>query len=65
MRVVVDQEMCCGSGHCVQIAPVVFDQDQDNGSVIVLAASPPLETHEAVREAAIVCPGSAIRVMES
>ena len=64
MRVFVDVEKCCGAGQCVMLAPKVFDQ-QDNGVVVLLDEKPGEELHKAVREAATVCPGSAIRLDES
>lgn len=63
MRVIVDAKKCCGAGQCVQLAPQVFDQG-DDGTVILLDAAPPEALHAVVREAACVCPGSAIRVDE-
>jgi len=63
MRVIVDTGKCCGAGQCVMTAPKVFDQ-RDDGIVILLDASPPKELHKAVRDAATICPGSAIRVEE-
>ncbi|MCY1072448.1 ferredoxin [Nannocystis sp. RBIL2] len=57
MRVIVDLEKCCGAGQCVLLAPKVFDQ-RDDGIVILLDEHPP----EAVREAACVCPGAAIKL---
>lgn len=63
MRVIVDVEKCCGAGQCVLLVPKVFDQ-RDDGSVILLDPSPPKELDAAVREAACVCPGAAIRVEE-
>ena len=61
MHVIVDVERCCGAGQCALLAPRVFDQ-QDDGIVVLLDPAPPPELHAAVREAACVCPGSAIRV---
>lgn len=61
MRVIVDFEKCCGAGQCCLLAPKVFDQ-RDDGIVILLDETPPAELHAAVREAACVCPGAAIRV---
>lgn len=63
MRVIVDVEKCCGAGQCVLLAPKVFDQ-QDDGIVLLLDAAPPRELHASVREAANVCPASAITVDE-
>lgn len=63
MRVIVDEQRCCGAGRCVMTAPAVFDQRED-GVVILLDAAPPEALHRAVREAASVCPGGAIRLEE-
>ncbi|WAS94622.1 ferredoxin [Nannocystis punicea] len=63
MRIIVDVEKCCGAGQCVLLAPKVFDQ-RDDGIVVLLDESPAPELHKAVREAACVCPGAAIRLEE-
>jgi ferredoxin len=63
LQVSVDLQKCCGAGRCVMTAPKVFDQN-DEGVVILLDAEPPAAEHRAVREAATVCPGSAIFVKE-
>ena len=63
MRVIVDLEKCCGAGQCVLLAPKVFDQ-RDDGIVVLLDEAPPKELRAAVREAATVCPGAAIKVEE-
>jgi ferredoxin len=62
MHVSVDSERCCGSGHCVLVAPEVFDQRDEDGIVILRDPSPPAELDDAVREAAAYCPTSAIRL---
>jgi cytochrome P450 len=65
MRVSADQEMCCGAGQCVMLAPEVFEQDEDDGLVIVLDADPVEPARQAkAREAAAVCPAAAILVQE-
>lgn len=60
MRIDVDQENCCGAGTCVQIAPDVFDQREDDGLVVLLDREPPDDLHPAVQEAAALCPASVI-----
>ena len=60
MKITVDEAKCCGAGQCVLIAPEVFDQRDEDGIVILLAAEPAAEQHAAVREAASVCPAAAI-----
>jgi ferredoxin len=61
MRVIVDQNKCVASGQCVLSAGAVFDQDED-GTVLLLDASPPPELLDAVRRAAGLCPARAISV---
>lgn len=41
MLIHIDQEKCCGAGHCVLAAPEVFDQRDEDGIVILLDAAPP------------------------
>ena len=65
MQVAVNVPKCVASGQCVLIAPEVFDQRDDDGMVVLLDDSPAPEYHDGVREAALVCPSSAIRLTES
>ena len=65
MKVTVEAEKCVASGHCVLAAPEVFDQNENDGVVIVLDDEPDADLYEAVREAAILCPASVIRLTES
>jgi ferredoxin len=64
MRVEVDVPKCVGSGQCVLLAPDVFDQREEDGMVVLLDERPPVELHDAVREAAVVCPAAVIRLVE-
>ncbi|MFE7777304.1 ferredoxin [Streptomyces sp. NPDC057445] len=64
MDVRVDRDRCLGAGMCALTAPQVFDQDEDEGLVVLLNAQPPQEQHAAVRVAAGVCPASVITVTE-
>jgi ferredoxin len=59
-----DADMCVGGGMCVLAAPAVFAQNEDDGLVVVLDEHPPEAEHEAVREAARLCPAMAIVVDE-
>ncbi len=65
MNVSVDQEACCGAGTCVLLAPEVFDQRDEDGIVVLLDSQPPEPLHATLREAASVCPASAIRLTEN
>jgi ferredoxin len=64
VRVVVDFEKCVGAGNCVAAAPAVFDQQDDDGLVLVLDENPPAPEHEATRRAARLCPANAITIEE-
>ncbi|MET9497238.1 ferredoxin [Streptomyces sp. NPDC006552] len=63
MHVEVDRPKCVASGQCVLLAPEVFDQD-DDGIVELLTATPDAAHHENVRESAAVCPAAAIRLAD-
>ncbi|MFC0435155.1 ferredoxin [Kutzneria buriramensis] len=65
MKVVIDQDKCVGAGQCVLLAPEVFDQRDEDGVVVLLQENPPAELHDAVRQAAQVCPALAIELAES
>ena len=64
MKVTVDQDKCCAGGNCVMLAPDVFDQREEDGIVVLLTGEPGADRHDAVREAADVCPAAAITVHE-
>jgi ferredoxin len=63
MHISVEADKCITSGQCVLLAPEVFDQD-DEGLVILLTDSPEPGLHEAVREAASVCPAQLIHLAD-
>ena len=65
MRIVVDVERCRGAGLCALTAPKVFDQDEEDGTVVVLDDEPPRELHQVVSMAARLCPNSVIRLEET
>jgi ferredoxin len=62
MKVIVDREKCIGSGQCVMTEPAVFDQDEDDGLVILLQASPDPDYAAAAQDAAMICPSQAIKI---
>ncbi|HVW34751.1 MAG TPA: ferredoxin [Acidimicrobiia bacterium] len=62
MRITVNVERCCGAGQCVLSAPDVFDQNDDDGRVVVLVAEPAADRHADVRRAAGLCPARAIEL---
>lgn len=65
LRVTVDEQRCCGAGHCAAVVPQVFDQSPDTGVAIVLEPHPPHALSELVQEAADLCPVGAITLADS
>jgi ferredoxin len=60
MRIVADQELCIGSGMCVLTSEELFDQDPDDGHVIVRVEHPSPAQLEHAREAVAQCPSQAL-----
>ena len=65
LKVVIDPDRCIGSGHCVNLAPEIFSQDEEEGTVVLLLEQPPERLSEAATEAAEECPAMAIRIEEA
>jgi ferredoxin len=65
MKVTVDRDKCVASGQCVLAAAEVFDQNEEDGVVILLNEAPSPDQYDAVRLAAQMCPASVIEVTES
>jgi ferredoxin len=64
MRVVTDTARCVGAGQCVLTEPAVFDQSDDDGTVVVLAEHVEGDRLKAVEEAVDMCPSQAISLEE-
>lgn len=64
MRINADREVCCSSGMCALTAPDVFDQDDDDGRVVVRVPEPGGEHEAAAREAVELCPSGALSATE-
>lgn len=62
MKITVDTGRCVASGQCVMLAPDAFDQDEEDGTVVVLDPEPPAAGQDAVRQAELTCPVAAIRL---
>ncbi|MEV5282393.1 ferredoxin [Streptomyces sp. NPDC052811] len=56
----VDRDRCVGAGMCALTAPEVFDQDDEDGLVVLLHPSPGPEHRAAARMAVGLCPAGAI-----
>lgn len=64
MRLHVDREQCCSAGMCALTAPDVFDQDEEDGRVVLLTAEPPHEAQPAAANAIELCPSGAISLID-
>ena len=60
----IDRQRCIGAGMCALTAPEVFDQDPDDGRVLLLHTEPTTAHCAAARMAAGVCPSGAIALGE-
>lgn len=64
MRVVADTARCVGSGQCVLTEPAVFDQSDEDGTVVLLTETVSGDQVAAVEEAVDMCPSQAISLVE-
>ena len=64
MKIKADREVCIGAGMCALTAPEVFDQDADDGRVLVLTVEPTPEHEEDARQAVFLCPSGALSLDE-
>ena len=63
MEIKADTTVCIGAGMCVLTVPEIFDQSEEEGTVVVLDSTPPAELEDAVRRAVTLCPSGAISVV--
>jgi ferredoxin len=61
----VDRSVCIGSGNCVRLASAIFDQDEDEGLVVLRVEEPPAEWEKVVRTAVATCPTAAISIVDA
>ena len=64
MKIKADTGRCVGAGMCALTLPEVFDQSEDDGTVVVLDHDPPAALGPAVRRAVQLCPSGALSVEE-
>lgn len=60
MKVSVDQDLCIACGACIDLAPSVYDWD-DEGLAHVIVEEVPEEVEDLAREAVESCPTEAIK----
>jgi ferredoxin len=59
-RIAAHHERCIGAGNCVEVAEKYFDQDDANGTVIVLQEVPDPGDEGLVGQAIDICPVAAL-----
>lgn len=64
MRIVTDTARCVGAGQCALTEPSVFDQSDEDGTVVLLTDHAEGETLDNVREAIDLCPAQALALEE-
>ena len=64
MRIVTDPARCVGAGQCALTEPSVFDQSDEDGTVVLLTDHAEGETLDNVREAIDLCPAQALALAE-
>ncbi len=64
MKVVVDHDLCEGNARCMEVAPEVFEVDQEDKNH-VLIENPGEELRVEVEEAVRLCPRQAITVEDN
>jgi ferredoxin len=60
LRLDADRDRCVGAGMCALTAPEVFDQDDEEGLVVLLRPVPDAGHRAAARMAVGLCPAGAI-----
>jgi ferredoxin len=64
MKIIADTGRCVGAGQCVLTEPELFDQSEDEGTVVVLNGTPEGELVGKAREAVHLCPSQALSLQE-
>ncbi|MGC7095753.1 ferredoxin [Amycolatopsis lurida] len=64
MRITTDVDRCVGAGQCVLTEPAVFDQNEADGTVVLLTDEVGGEAAERVREATYICPAQALSISD-
>lgn len=65
MKIIANRDVCVGAGNCAFTAPELFDQSEDDGTVIVIKEVPDPAEEESAREAIAFCPSAALSAEDS
>lgn len=64
MRIVTDTGRCVGAGQCALTEPRVFDQSDEDGTVVLLTDQAEGDVLDNVREAVDLCPSQALSLKD-
>jgi ferredoxin len=64
MRIVTDTGRCVGAGQCALTEPRVFDQSEEDGTVVLLTDQAEGEVLDNVHAAVDLCPSQALSLKE-
>jgi ferredoxin len=64
MRVVTDTARCVGAGQCVLTEPAVFDQSDEDGTVVLLKEHVEGDELTNAKEAVEMCPSQALSLVD-
>jgi ferredoxin len=65
LKIIADTSVCVGAGQCVLTESALFDQSEDDGTVVVLNPTPDGDAlRAAAREAVHICPSQALSIIE-
>jgi ferredoxin len=62
VRIVYDRDACQGHNRCYQLAPELFDVDEEGYAVLLVTGEVPTELEEKAKLCADNCPEFAIEV---
>lgn len=65
MLIIADTSRCVGAGQCVLTDPEVFDQEESDGTVVVLVEHLADTQLDRARQAARCCPSQALSLREA
>lgn len=65
MLIIADTSRCVGAGQCVLTDPEVFDQEESDGTVVVLVEQLTDSQLDRARQAARYCPSQALSLRET